>query len=108
MSISTLEHVGRDEQPSDPAKALRAIEHLRGLLAPDGRLVFSVPVGYNEALDRALAEDALPLSECRALRRERGSWQEVALSRALGAPYDELLYEAEALVIATARAPSPA
>jgi hypothetical protein len=40
ISISTLEHVGWDEDISDhkilhdPSKILRAIENLRGLLAP--------------------------------------------------------------------------
>lgn len=38
ISISTLEHVGWDETPRDPAKLLRAVTHLTGLLAPGGEL----------------------------------------------------------------------
>jgi SAM-dependent methyltransferase len=103
VSISTLEHVGWDEEPRDPDKAACAIEHLRGLLAPGGRLVFSVPVGYNPRLDERLGAGEIDLSELRALRRERGGWREVEARTALAASYDELLYEAEAVLIATAR-----
>ena len=54
VSISTLEHVGYDEQPRDAGKAVRAIENLRGLLGPGGRLLATIPVGYNRELDDAL------------------------------------------------------
>jgi SAM-dependent methyltransferase len=107
VSISTLEHVGWDEEPRDPDKAARAIEHLRGLLAPGGRLVFSVPAGYNPGLDRRLAGGEVELSELGALGRDRGGWREVDPRAALAAGYDELLYEAEAVLIATAQAQPP-
>ncbi len=54
VSISTLEHVGYDEQPRDAGKAVRAIENLRGLLSPSGRLLATIPIGYNRELDDAL------------------------------------------------------
>ena len=34
VSVSTLEHVGRDEQPPEPERALRAFEHLRAAAPP--------------------------------------------------------------------------
>lgn len=103
VSISTLEHVGWDEDPRDPDKSARAIEHLRSLLAPGGRLVFSVPAGYNPGLDRRLAAGEVDVSELGALRREGGRWREVEPRAALPAGYDELLYEAEVVLIAAAR-----
>ncbi len=36
VSISTLEHVGFDEEVRDPGKSLRAVEAIRRLLAPGG------------------------------------------------------------------------
>ena len=54
VAISTLEHVGWDESPRDPTKAVRAVEHLRALLRPEGRLFLSVPVGHNPGLDAAM------------------------------------------------------
>jgi hypothetical protein len=100
-SVSTLEHVGLDEEPHDPGKAERAIERLRELLTPDGRLVFSIPVGYNAELERALRAGAIVVDECRALVRRRGRWLEVDPASAWGARYDRLLYESEAVLIVT-------
>lgn len=102
LSISTLEHVGVDEEPRDPDKAGRAVGHLRGLLSPTGRLVFSIPAGAHSRLERALASRELELEELRALRRERGRWLEVEPSEVVGIPYDRLLYEAGAVLVATA------
>ena len=52
ISISTLEHVGWDEQPQKPIKLLQAIDHLRSTcLAPSGKLIASLPIGYNRYFD---------------------------------------------------------
>jgi SAM-dependent methyltransferase len=102
LAVSTLEHVGRDEQPRDPEKAVRAVEALRRLLAPEGRLVMTVPVGYHEGLDAALSGGAFGPARLRALRRERlgPHWHEVSPEAAWGTPYDFLLYSARAVVVA--------
>lgn len=51
VSVSTIEHVGWDEPTRDPAKAIRAITHLRSLLAPGGALLITIPTGWNSFLD---------------------------------------------------------
>src|SRR5213592_3545492 len=56
VSISTLEHIGYDEDPRDPSKAARAIRNLRRLLSPGGRMLATIPVGYNRDLDDALRD----------------------------------------------------
>ncbi len=61
VSISTLEHVGFDEEPKDPEKPVRAVAHLVALLAPGGTLVATVPLGYNEHVDAALARGSARL-----------------------------------------------
>lgn len=55
VSISTLEHVGFDYDPPSPDGPQRAIEHLRGCLSETGRLLVTIPVGFNPALDPDLA-----------------------------------------------------
>ena len=65
VAVSTLEHVGWDESPRDPAKAKRAIDVLRSLLAPGGLLAITVPVGYNPAFDAALSSGEVPLDSRR-------------------------------------------
>ena len=102
LAVSTLEHVGRDEQPRDPGKAVRAVHALRERLASGGRLVITVPVGYHPGLDAALRDGGIETVRLRALRRERlgPHWQEVPPEEAWEASYDFLLYSARAVVVA--------
>lgn len=56
ISISTLEHIGVDEnEPSD--KSIRAINHLLTLLNAHGKLVFSFLIGYNSSLDNFINQN---------------------------------------------------
>jgi SAM-dependent methyltransferase len=99
VAISTLEHVGWDESPRDPAKAPRAVGVLRSLLAPGGQLVITVPVGYNAAFDAALRAGEVPLRCADAIRRAGGTrWREVAPEEVWRAPYDFLLYRARGVL----------
>lgn len=102
VAISTVEHVGHDEEPRDPARAPEAVRRLTGLLAPGGRLALTVPVGYHAGLDAALQEGAFGAAELAALRRGRlGSpWREVPPAEVWETPYDFLLYSARAVVLA--------
>jgi hypothetical protein len=102
VAVSTLEHVGWDERPRDPDRAIQAMVGLRSLLAPGGRLVVTVPVGYNRAFDAAFRTGAVPLREAAALRRvgPGTSWQQVSPTEVWSSPYDFLLYRANGLFIA--------
>ena len=108
ISISTLEHVGQDEDVQDPEKPGRAIETLKRLLRPGGRLWVTVPVGYNQALDERLRTGALGFDVVRALRRDptRNTWRQVPPDEVWDAPYDRLLYTAHGLVVAEHVRPS--
>lgn len=84
VCISTLEHIGWDESPREPGKILRALENLRNLLKPGGKLVVTVPLGYNQDLDRLLKNGTIHFSEQYCLRRlpdsndwEVVNWEEV-------------------------------
>ncbi len=102
VAVSTLEHVGWDEHPRDPDRAVQATLGLRSLLATGGRLVVTVPVGYNREFDAALQHGAVPLSEAAALRRvgPGAGWQQVSPAEVWSSPYDFLLYRANGLFIA--------
>ncbi|MDD2890917.1 MAG: hypothetical protein PHE49_09830 [bacterium] len=54
FSISTLEHIGWDEQLRDPMKILRAIENLESCLAPGGEMLVTLPIGSNPEMDKLL------------------------------------------------------
>ena len=99
VAISTLEHVGWDEEPRRPGAAIEALAALRAMLAPGGRLVLTHPVGYNPHLDDALRAGTVPVARATALRRARRTrWVEVSPDEAWRAKYDFLLYSARAVV----------
>jgi SAM-dependent methyltransferase len=102
LAVSTLEHVGLDEDVLDPEKPARAIDRLVSALAPGGRLWCTVPVGYNPELDRRLREDGLGFTRLTALRRldRANRWAQVPVEDVWGIGYDRLLYTAHAVVVA--------
>ena len=102
VSISTLEHVGFDEEVRDPGKIPLAVAHIRSLLAPGGRAIVTLPLGYNPAMDELLRRGALGLDGANALLRVGDrEWRQVALSE-LGRPaYGTPFPGANALVIGT-------
>jgi SAM-dependent methyltransferase len=77
VSVSTLEHVGYDEEPRDAGKAARAIANLRGLLSPGGELLATIPVGYNRDLDDALRNGTLEARVAYLGRAGALRWKEV-------------------------------
>lgn len=60
VSVSTLEHVRWDESPRIECGAIHALEHLRSLLTPTGRLLVTVPTGCHAALDSWLEARHVP------------------------------------------------
>jgi len=112
LCLSTIEHVGWDEAPRDPGKAIRALTHLRDrCLAPGGRMLVSFPIGHHPELDRAFGDGRLPFAESYLMRRlgrfnhwRQATWEEVRSAR-YGSPYPF----ANAIVIGRAfSSPAPA
>lgn len=83
ISISTLEHVGWDEQPRKPEKIFYSIKNLKKLLAPGGRLIVTLPLGENLALDQYLATDKIKFTENYYLKRisKSNKWEELKSSK---------------------------
>lgn len=69
LSISTLEHVGHSESPRDPGKFHDALDAVSGWLAPGGRLLFTVPLGYNPAVREYLDSPHDARTAVRCMRR---------------------------------------
>ena len=93
LTVSTLEHVGQDEDPRAPERAIAAFERFDGLARPDGRVLITIPVGYNATLDDAIRTRRvrMPL-ETVLMRIDRANhWVETTLedgfSRRYGTPY---------------------
>ncbi len=101
VSISTLEHVGWDEAPKDPDKILRAIDNLRSLLTPGGRIVVTLPIAHNPHLDAHMREGRLTFSKRNCLRRtsRHNRWEETSWEDAKSARFDAPFRRINAIVI---------
>jgi len=89
FSISTLEHIGHGRyagltRATTPAEALSRI---RSWLVPGGLALLTVPLSYNEVLDRQLLEGELPVDDVRCMRRvsDTNEWAECTLANAFAA-----------------------
>ena len=103
ISISTFEHIGFDDEPegNSSEKIQAAIAACRALLAPDGRLVITVPLGYNPALDELIANETLGANEARfLLLHGRREWREALRDKAIGTKYGEPFPYANGLWVA--------
>lgn len=75
VSISTLEHVRWDApEPREPGKSAKAIAHLLSLLQPGGRMLVTVPFGWNPPLDAAILADSFPVERQCSFIREGDGW----------------------------------
>lgn len=107
LSISTLEHVGHSEQPRDPAKFRQAVEAVAGWLAPGGRLLFTVPLGYNPAVREYLDAPHAERSAVRCLRRTTldNLWVQADYAEVCDLRYDRPFRCANAIAIVELTAP---
>ncbi len=63
LCISTLEHIGFDEKPKEPRKYKRAIQNMFSLLSYAGKLIVTIPIGYNPEIDTDLWSNQLGFDE---------------------------------------------
>lgn len=107
VSISTMEHVGWDEDPraqsnilEEPVKILNALDNLQGCLAPGGNMVITFPVGYNPRLDKSLAEGRIGFTKRLCMMRvSRNRWVEADWATCREARYGVPYTGANALVV---------
>jgi hypothetical protein len=101
VSISTLEHVGFDEEPQEPAKVLRALDRLKALTAVGGRLVVTLPIAYNPHVDAHLREGRITFDRWICLKRvsRDNLWAETSREDALAARFDEPYRRINAVVV---------
>ena len=102
LCVSTLEHVGWDENPKEPEKITSAVAVMKDLLKPGGKLLITAPLGYNDFLDRSIMENTLAFSNCSYLKRTSGmnDWVETSLDDAIGRKYGKQYPCANAIVVA--------
>lgn len=109
VSISTLEHVGHSEQPPWPEKFRLAVEATIGWLAPGGRLLFTVPLGYNPSVLEFLEDPSPQVTSMHFMRRTTldNLWEQTSFSEVRDYRYDKPFRCANALAFVEARAAYP-
>lgn len=100
VSVSTLEHVGFDEEIRDPEKLPRVLRGLKHLVRDRGAVLVTLPLGYNPVVDDMVRRSDLPFSECGYLvRGPQRRWTEGTRDQALAAGYDHRRRAANAVLI---------
>lgn len=74
VAISTIEHVRWDEDPKHPDGAGDALRHLIGLLKPQGRMLVTVPFGWQPFLDSEILDGKFDLTRECSLVRDGDGW----------------------------------
>lgn len=104
LCISTLEHIGHDEgYPRDDRKAVYAYDHIKKLLAHNGKLFITWPLGWNQYLDNSLRNQRLNFDSVAFLKRvsDDNKWTEVSWSEAQKAKYGTPFYAGNVVIVGT-------
>jgi hypothetical protein len=119
VSISTLEHIGWDENVyggtgaqqdrRDPGKVLLVVDHLKNCLAAGGKMVITVPVGQNPVFDKYIAGGVIRFDQCYGMKRISvvNEWAEAPWTEVLGASYNAPFPFANAILIGIIRGQHP-
>jgi hypothetical protein len=100
VSISTLEHVGYDEEVKDSTKIIASIKNLKRLLNSNGILVVTLPLGQNVEMDRLISKKILVFDEMLYMRREQGKkWKQIAEINPTEVVYNDRIPAANAIII---------
>ena len=109
VSVSTFEHIGWDEPGRDAGKFHVALDRARSMLAPEGQLLVTVPLGYNPAVDAFVQRPAAGY-RVGFLRRTGpgpGQWEEAAVVDPARHPYGVGCANASAVAVIEADGPDP-
>lgn len=109
VSISTLEHVGWDEKPQDDMKILKAIQNLKSILAQNGKIVVTLPLGYNNVMDNLIRNGDIQFTKMFCLKRisnDNNKWIEVSWKDVQYARYNYPFPRANGLIVGVIEKPS--
>lgn len=101
ISISTLEHVGWDEAKKDKMKIIQAFKNLRTMLSHKGKIIFTIPLGYNPYMDDIIMNGRLNLNEQYYMRRisKDNLWEESKLNKGTRILYNSPFPLANGIII---------
>ncbi len=100
VSISTLEHVGHDDE-NKPEKIEIAIDKMKTWLNKKGKMIVTMPLGYNKYMDRLIFSQKLGFDEIHFMKRmnRKNKWVEVPMDKVLNIKYNSPYNNANAIVM---------
>lgn len=90
ITISTLEHVGWDEEPRQPERVIGGFDAVRRATRPGGKSLVTMPMGCNPVMDEAIGSGRIQMPVQSGLVRldKENHWVEVSVDEALTRQYD--------------------
>ncbi len=100
VSISTLEHVGFDDE-NNPEKIIRVIENMKSWLNKNGKIIATMPLGYNKFMDNLIFNGNLGFSKIYFMKRinKNNKWIETSIDKIKGVKYGYPYNNANAIAI---------
>jgi SAM-dependent methyltransferase len=100
FSIVTMQHVGYNEFPRDPAKILKAMKNLKNILSPGGKIVILHGLGENKEMDDLLKDNTMEFNQRYYLMKTSTfKWREVKWEDVKDLTYDYSIPTARGVVI---------
>jgi len=99
ISISTMEHVGSEDDDNNPSKIFATRENLRKHLKEGGEIFMTLPVSQNPALDRYIASGQVRFKRMYYLKRVSRSNRWVQVDDVKGIRYDHPYPHANGLAV---------
>jgi hypothetical protein len=100
VSISTLEHVGFDDEDK-PKKIIEAIKILKNSLDKNGKIIVTMPLGYNKFMDNLIYSDKIGFNEKYFLKKmsRKNKWKQASLDEIKKTRYNYPFNNANAVFI---------
>ncbi|MEM0465197.1 MAG: hypothetical protein QXW97_00675 [Candidatus Pacearchaeota archaeon] len=104
LSISTLEHIGFDDE-NNPEKIISAIKNIKQILKKNGIFVATMPLGYNKYMDKLIFNKKIDFDEIYFMKRisRKNKWKQVNINEVKNVRYNYPYNNANAIVIAIYR-----
>lgn len=102
ITVSTMEHVGWDEEPKKPENLLLGFDNLlKNCLADGGEIAATMPLGYNLELDQFLKSGKLKFTKEYFLKRisRNNFWLAANKEEALNMKYGSFFPNANAIIV---------
>lgn len=103
ISISTLEHIGCDEEPRQPGKVIAAFNNLKNNCLKKGDImVITMPWGYNQYLDQLIIHKKIKFNQIYFLKRISyyfNQWQQTSWEEIINCRYNVPFPYANAVII---------